>query len=99
MIDAADRLPEQDTPAGVRVMCRCCGFLTLPRYGYYEVCPVCHWEDDPTTILVPDERPGGPGPNHVSLTEGRHNFAQEGISRPRLKGRVTVRDPLLEERP
>jgi hypothetical protein len=99
MIDAAYRLPERETAAGVRVMCRCCGFLTLSRYGCYEICPVCHWEDDPTTIFEPDERPGGPGPNHVSLTEGRHNFAQKGISKPGLKGSVTVRAPLPEERP
>jgi hypothetical protein len=97
MIDAADRLPERATPAGVRVMCRCCGFLTLSRYGRYEICPVCHWEDDPTTIFEPGER-AGPGPNYLSLTEGRRNFAQEGISKPRLKGRVTVRAPLPEER-
>jgi hypothetical protein len=79
-------------------MCRCCGFLTLPRYGHYDICPVCDWEDDPTTIFEPGER-GGPGPNHVSLSEGRRNFATEHISNPRLKGRVTVREPLPEERP
>jgi hypothetical protein len=99
IIDAAERLPEHETPAGVRVMCRCCGFLTVSRYGYYEICPVCRWEDDPTTIFEPDETPGGPGPNYLSLTEARRNFAQHGISKPRLKGRVTVRAPLPEERP
>jgi hypothetical protein len=35
----------------------------------------------------------------VSLAEGRRNFAREGISNPRLKGRVTVRQPLVEEQP
>jgi hypothetical protein len=98
LIDAADRLPERETPLGKRVMCRCCGYLTLPRYGHYDICPVCDWEDDPTTIFEPGER-GGPGPNHVSLSEGRRNFATEHISNPRLKGRVTVREPLPEERP
>jgi hypothetical protein len=26
LIDAADRLPERETPLGTRVMCRCCGY-------------------------------------------------------------------------
>jgi hypothetical protein len=26
--------------------CPCCGYLTLPRRGEYDVCPVCLWEDD-----------------------------------------------------
>ena len=60
--------------------------------------PVCRWEDDPTTIFEPGER-GGPGPNHLSLTEGRRNFAEQGISKPRLKDRVTVRASLSAERP
>jgi hypothetical protein len=98
LIDAANRLPERDTPLGKRVMCRCCGYLTLPRYGRYDICPVCNWEDDPTTIFEPGER-AGPGPNYVSLTEGRRNFTTERVSNPRLKGRVTVREPLPEERP
>jgi hypothetical protein len=98
MIEAADRLPEHETPLGTRVMCRCCGFLTLPNYGHYRTCPVCAWEDDPTTIFEPGEPPG-PGPNYLSLTEGRGNFAREGISKPRLTGRVAVRAPLPEEHP
>lgn len=98
MIDAADRLPEHETSLGTRVMCRCCGFLTLPNYGHYVNCPVCGWEDDPTTIFEPGER-AGPGPNYLSLTEGRRNFANEGISKPRLRGRIDVRAPLPEERP
>lgn len=98
VIDLAERLAERDTPDGSRVMCRCCGYLTLTQYGGYEICPVCRWEDDPTTIFEPGER-GGPGPNHLSLTEGRRNFAEYGISKPRLKGRVSVRAPLPAEHP
>jgi hypothetical protein len=85
LIDAAYRLPERETPLGKRVMCRCCGYLTLPRYGQHDICPVCNWEDDPTTIFESGER-GGPGPNHMRLTEARRNFATERISDPRSKG-------------
>jgi hypothetical protein len=98
LIDAAERLAMRDTPLGPRVQCRSCGYLTLSRYGHYEICPVCNWENDPTTIFEPGE-PGGPGPNHLSLTEGRRNFEQHGISQPRLADRVQVRDPSPEERP
>ncbi len=80
-------------------MCRCCGYLTLSRYGCYDICPVCDWEDDPTTIFEPGEPPGGPGPNHISLTEGRHNFAHEGICGPGTQAKASVRDPLPAERP
>jgi hypothetical protein len=97
VIDAAEQLPELETPLGVRVMCRCCGFLTLHRYGQYEICPVCRWEDDPTTIFAPGE-PGGPGPNHLSLTEARQNFVRAGISTPG-KDHNGPRAPLPEERP
>lgn len=98
VIDAADRLPEIETEAGIRVLCRCCGHLTLAAYGHYEICQVCWWEDDPTTIFLPGER-AGPGPNHLSLTEGRDNVARIGISKPRLLGRVAPRSPLPHERP
>ncbi|TNL01225.1 hypothetical protein CYD30_28230 [Kosakonia cowanii] len=26
--------------------CPCCGYLTLTERGAYDICPVCHWEDD-----------------------------------------------------
>jgi len=26
--------------------CPCCGYLTLPERGAYDICPVCFWEDD-----------------------------------------------------
>ncbi len=58
-----------------------------------------NWEDDPTTIFEPGESPGGPGPNHISLSEGRHNFVDEGICGPGLQGKVRLRDHLPAERP
>jgi hypothetical protein len=80
-------------------MCRCCGYLTLSRYGFYDICAVCYWEDDPTTIFEAGESPGGPGPNHISLSEGRRNFALEGVSWASPAAKARVRDPLPAERP
>ena len=74
LIDAAQQLPIHETPLGPRVQCRCCGQFTLTRYGHYDHCGVCGWEDDPTTILFANESPGGPGPNHISLSEARQNY-------------------------
>ncbi len=95
---ALHQLAGRETSLGLRFRCRCCGYLTLERLDTYDICPVCHWEDDPTTIWLPGER-GGPGPNHVSLSEGRRNFELYGIACPWLKGELAGRDPLPEEHP
>jgi len=61
--------------------CPCCGYRTLPegQPGSYEVCPVCHWLDDPVQFgddeYVSDT-------NHVSLQEARANFAEYGARTP-----------------
>ena len=81
-----------------RYACECCGYRTLLSTGHYEICPVCRWEDDPTTIFDPDE-PGGPGPNYISLTEGRANFEATGTSDHRGRVGEGERDPLPEEYP
>ena len=98
ILDAVPALAAVDTPFGKRVQCRCCGYLTLETYGHYDICRVCRWEDDPTTIFDPDE-PGGPGPNYISLTEGRANFEATGTSDHRGRVGERVRDPLPEEYP
>ena len=97
VLEIVPALARLDTPFGGRVQCRCCGYLTIESYGHYEICPVCYWEDDPTTIWEPDD--GSPGPNHISLTEGRANFADTGISDGGARGGSKVRDPLPEEYP
>ena len=57
--------------------CPCCGYRSLPEGppGSYEVCPVCHWLDDP--IQFGDEDYVS-DTNHVSLSAARENFRAYG---------------------
>lgn len=63
--------PEQ----GIRYGCPCCGYPTLTERGNYEICSLCHWEDDGQDNPRADERWGGPNGNY-SLTEARLNFSR-----------------------
>lgn len=64
---------ELDGPEPELLPCPCCSYRTLTRRGHYDLCPVCFWEDD-----------GGnnpslySSPNHMTLEEGRKNFARFG---------------------
>ncbi|MFI1742065.1 CPCC family cysteine-rich protein [Streptomyces sioyaensis] len=82
-------------PSVGKVTCPCCGFLTLERREFYEICPVCGWEDDGQGDHNADECIGGP--NRVSLTEARKNYAKFGAAEER--DRLRVRSPLPEEFP
>lgn len=53
--------------------CPCCSYLTLRERGAYSICPVCFWEDDGN-----DEPTHESGPNHMTLGQGRANFASFG---------------------
>jgi hypothetical protein len=55
--------------------CPCCDYLTLPRRGQYDICPVCFWEDDGNDLSRLDVHSG---PNHMPLREARENFARIG---------------------
>ncbi|WP_328584927.1 CPCC family cysteine-rich protein [Streptomyces sp. NBC_00370] len=88
-------MTESDPAAAARVPCLVCGNLTLAERGFYEICPVCGWEDDGSDYSDPDRYVGGP--NHVTLREARQNYAEFGASEQRRAGRV--RDPLPEELP
>jgi cysteine-rich CPCC protein len=81
-----------------RYVCDCCGYRTLLNPGHYEICAVCRWEDDRCDN---NRRRGGPdapsGPNQISLSQGRANFACFGAADERDK--KYVRDPRPEERP
>lgn len=82
-------------PEGKRYACPCCGFRTLPEEppGTFDICPVCHWEDD--VVQFEDHDYAG-GANTLSLRQARDNFLRVGVSDPRFKS--LVRDPLPEER-
>ncbi|MFC7532482.1 CPCC family cysteine-rich protein [Actinoplanes sp. GCM10030250] len=76
--------------------CPCCGFVTLSQRGYYELCPVCFWEDDGQDDHDADEIRGGPN-RSLSLTQARRNFANYGASDERRF--ALVRAPLDSEQP
>jgi Cysteine-rich CPCC len=81
---------------GDQLPCPCCGYLTLPDRGIYDICPVCFWEEDGQDDPHADEVWGGPN-GSLSLTEARNNYRVLGASDP---GRQElVRPPRPEEYP
>jgi len=58
-----------------RELCPCCDYISLPERGNYLICPVCFWEDDGLDVDKIDE---DSLPNHMTLREGRANFARLG---------------------
>lgn len=55
------------------VYCPCCGYNTLTAASNYEVCPICFWEDVPTTDIVMCITS-----NHVTLLQAQRNFLATG---------------------
>lgn len=53
--------------------CPCCEFKTLQTKGEYDICPVCYWEDDGNLNPLYYS-----SPNHMTLAQGRKNFAEFG---------------------
>jgi len=53
--------------------CACCGELTLEYPDFYEICPVCGWEDDPVQRDDPDYAGGA---NELSLNNYRKAMRQ-----------------------
>jgi hypothetical protein len=72
--------------------CPCCRYLTLEQRGYFEICPVCFWEDDGQDDHDADESRGGPN-RGLSLTEARQNFATYGASDRRSLPHVRAPHP------
>ena len=80
---------------GVRYACPCCKYLTLTTRGWYEICPVCGWEDDGQDDHDAEELRGGP--NKVSLQKARSHYLAFGASEERRSSRV--RRPHEDEYP
>jgi hypothetical protein len=76
------RVPEEGPFA-----CPCCGSLTLPARGDYELCPVCFWEDDGQDEQDAGVVRGGPNGN-LSLTAARANYATIGAMHPAFVHKV-----------
>jgi hypothetical protein len=79
--------------------CPCCGYLTLPQRGGYDVCPVCRWEDDGQDehdASLPSESRGGPN-RGLTLLQARENFRILGASSEQRA--IHAREPLPHEHP
>jgi hypothetical protein len=79
---------------GISYLCPCCGYLTLPERGGYDICPVCFWEDDGQDEHDADTVRGGPN-SHLSLNRARKNYFGIGACEERFL--ENVRPPRPEE--
>jgi hypothetical protein len=57
--------------------CPCCRCVTLPERGFYDVCPVCFWEDDGQDDHDAEVVRDGPN-GALSLAAARDNYARYG---------------------
>lgn len=77
------------------VRCPCCGFRTLDQPGAFEICPVCHWEDEGQGDNDVEAVRGGPN-GDLSLQKARQNFVAFGACSE--EALPFVRQPLDDER-
>lgn len=84
--------PEHPSEQASLFPCVCCGYITVDALGSYDICPVCHWEDDIVQLRYP-MLAGGANPN--SLIDAQANFVATGSSHPRRA--VRVRPPAADE--
>lgn len=76
--------------------CPCCGYETLREREAWEICPICFWEDEPTSD--PYVATGGPN-GSLSLYQAQRNFSVIGASdqgsliHVRRPGQTDQRDP------
>jgi hypothetical protein len=76
-----------------KYFCACCGYKTVEGHGDYDICPICHWEDDPVQGKDPDYKIGA---NKVSLKDAKRNFQEFGASDERFTDRT--RKPKKDEK-
>ena len=73
--------------------CPCCDYYTLEEGpGYFDICPVCYWEDDGFQADNPDYSSGA---NGISLNQAQENFKNFGAVEKIFLH--SVRPPLPEE--
>jgi hypothetical protein len=67
----------------MKYTCPCCSYKTLPEKppGTFEICPVCHWEDDNAQF---NDSALELGANNVSLRQAQQNFCKFGACEIRL---------------
>src|SRR5512143_2026352 len=67
----------------MKFTCPCCGYKTLEEKppGTFNICPVCHWEDDHVQFSNPDFAGGA---NKVSLREAQQNYRKYGACEQRF---------------
>ncbi len=74
--------------------CPCCGYMTLPERGHYDICDVCGWEDDGQDNDDADRVWGGPN-SDLSLSKARANFVIHGVDNPAY-GPPKIADPAAQ---
>lgn len=72
--------------------CPCCGRKTLGVRGYYEICPVCWWEDNGQDNANASDYLGGPN-GKTTLTVARANVLRHGIAKPERDDLRALQDP------
>jgi hypothetical protein len=65
------RLRKVGVEMGTKYNCPCCGKPTIETPDFYEICPICGWEDDPGQHAHPDDSIGA---NETSLNEAREAY-------------------------
>jgi hypothetical protein len=72
-------LGEYDVYGDIELLekCPCCGFRTLPSKSNYDICGLCHWEDN--GVVNPETYSG---PNHMTLKEAKERFKQNMLALP-----------------
>lgn len=76
--------------------CPCCGYMTLESDGFFDICEICFWEDDPYQKFKPYDRRGA---NQLSLAEAQIYYLTYGaceaacINNVRKPGHDDKKDP------
>jgi hypothetical protein len=75
--------------------CPCCDYYALDARGRHDTCPVCFWEDDGQNLGALDQVSSA---NHITLRQGRRNFARLGAADDAAVSLVAPRSELRDLR-